>query len=301
MKMGWGIGLAALLLSWSAVRAAQVAPTPERALVRASSTKALPALSARNLNIGIGGFPRRGASETGSSEEQGSSGGSVSEGAAVGKISDIEALLLEIFTAVMDGNLEQMGKLFTGEILDDVGRMRLTIDGIEINLMEAAILADKPESINALACPPIRLPLTPLNYVDAIVCGKMRVVMWWLDADLDRGDMGDGSAFLTAVAYGHEDLAKLFFERDHGVLNSKSSDSGSTALHLAVQGGHESLVKQLVSWGADLYANDNEYWQPIERARSCILLGKEGSDLHHRHIQILEFLTGKMGSCCACQ
>ena len=292
MRILWGISVAMGLLSLLSLEAAGVAPAPDwrreemrvGALTRAASGRVgLDFLDNREELVPI--VPGGDAYASKSSSD------AVSEGSTEDKMAWQNAA----FDAAFEGNIDLLRQC----ILEKKVRLNTeyVIKGNNVGLMDVALLGDQPGVIDFLSRQGMRL--LPDYYNNALVNGYTRVVKWWIENGYRR-DGSDASSFLTVVHYGHEALVKFFVEDRLVPVGAQVRDSKRTALHLAVAQSQEEVVKYLVRMGGYLEAMDSYGLRPIDIARVLVTTGSTDHALHNRRMRILEFLTGKMASCCAC-
>lgn len=84
-------------------------------------------------------------------------------------------------------------------------------------------------------------------------------------ASLDLADQQGLSAFYHAAYWGNDSM--LFYLLELGIPVNSQSATGWTALHYAVQGGHERLVRRLLQANARVDISAQNIMKPIDLAR----------------------------------
>ena len=156
-----------------------------------------------------------------------------------------------------------------------------------------------------------------LELHEAAAAGKLSRVKESVEGnpELARSYSPDGFPVVAlAAAFGHEDVARYFFEKGADINAVASNETGYTALTGAAAGNHASIVKWLVENGANVnYRYAKGHSPLLEAAANGRLdivktLVAHGADLHARtddgknafdfaqeraHNEVAEFLRGK--------
>ena len=91
-------------------------------------------------------------------------------------------------------------------------------------------------------------------------------------ADVNARNINGGTALCSAARQGRNDLFEVLVDHGADVDGGRGSHCGAP-LHMAVQGGHEGIVKRLLAGGADLSAMDSLGQTPLCLAAG---MGREG-------------------------
>ncbi|KAF4953661.1 hypothetical protein FSARC_12346 [Fusarium sarcochroum] len=82
-------------------------------------------------------------------------------------------------------------------------------------------------------------------------------------ADVLVKDIDGWSPLCSASRYGHQEVVQLLLEKDKSNINHKEMLNGLTALHAAIDNGHESVASSLIERGATLSIRDNDGWSAL--------------------------------------
>jgi ankyrin repeat protein len=107
----------------------------------------------------------------------------------------------------------------------------------------------------------------PLDLESAAGLGRLDVV----ENFFDKGSTQRERALLWAAEYGRNAVVEFLLDR--GVPIQTQANTGQTALHWAVIGGHADTITLLIKRGADLAAKNAYGGTPLGQAQWCALNG----------------------------